>query len=372
VRGLRRLLGLGMVAGATACGIPTDPGIEQRSLCAFGAALYTEALARDGWEVDDPSPILNRAFSDPAIGEALLYAPIADIRGIHFTNASIFTLQEGFENAYACITVIGVEDLPGAVERSQIRVSYRYQGRERQAYVYGDLPSVCGGGSSSVLVIPGSGHNQSSAIVSRAPENYHFGVFDAFSAIDRHYVFIKPNEDVLAWHDGNGQKLSGTFIWNWHLNRQGSYSVAYLVQALAVQKWLDGCFSRRILAGLSQGGAAALLLGLQSHASEVVVAAGHSLLFHETEWSGHNQLIGVPGLARLYRAGPLVEALDRSSSRWLFTYGATDGDIYRIEADTGLTASYIGHLPNVEVVTHRGGHEFPVNEIRAFLAETTQ
>ena len=71
------------------------------------------------------------------------------------------------------------------------------------------------------------------------------------------YTFIKPNEDFLAWHDGNGKKLSGDFIWNWHLNREGSYSVSYLVQSLAFTKWMKGCFKKTLIAGLSQGGAAA-------------------------------------------------------------------------------------------------------------------
>ena len=52
------------------------------------------------------------------------------------------------------------------------------------------------------------------------------------------YTLIKPNEDILAWHDGQGHKVHGNYIWNWHLNRAGSYSVSYLVQSLAFAKWM--------------------------------------------------------------------------------------------------------------------------------------
>jgi hypothetical protein len=145
----------------------------------------------------------------------------------------------------------------------------------------------------------------------------------------------------------------------------------YLVRALAIQKRLDDCFSHRVIAGPPHGGAAALLVGLQAQPFEVIVSSGHSLIFNLAEWSGHNQLNGVPGMARLFQAGPLVEALEQSSSRWLFTYGLMEEDIYKLEADHGLTASYIGHLPSVEVVSHPGGYAFPVPEIQAFLARAS-
>jgi hypothetical protein len=352
-----------------ACGDPTGATIELPPTCAVDERLYATALARDGWVLDNPGAIMRSAFPDPAIDEPMHHERIVDPAGIHAANASIFTLQAGFERAYECMDIVGVTALAGdGARRPQIRVDYVYHGQQRQAYAYGEKPQACVAGPSSALVIPGSGNNQSSAIIARDPANYHAGVLDALEGVDRVYVLLKPNEDVLAWHDGNRRKLDGTLIWNWHLNREGSYSVAYLVQAVAVQKWLDDCFSRRVLAGLSQGGAAALLVGIQARPTDVVVSSGHSLLFNEAEWAGHNQLLGVPGLARLYQARPLAAALERSSSRWLFTYGRSETDIYKLEAETGLTASHIGHLPNVEVATHPGGHVFPVDAVRSFLA----
>ena len=130
---------------------------------------------------------------------------------------------------------------------------------------------------------------------------------------------IKANEDYLAWHDGDGGKLTGEFIWNWHLNREGSYSVSYLVQSLALTKWLKGCSEEVILAGLSQGSAAVMLNALQSYPRAAIVASGVSLITSDTEWSGHNQIISVPGYAELYEEDNLLSALERTPTQWFFS-----------------------------------------------------
>ena len=352
-----------------ACKTPGWAVTEPPYSCRGLPALYKAASERDDWVLDDPSPVMNHVFSDPAIAEPMHLARIADLEGLNAANSSIFTLRWGFQSAYRCITVIGVVDIPSEVPwRSQIRVDYVYHGQLRQAYAYGVKPASCGNGSSAALVIPGSGLNQSSAIASRDPSNYHAGIFVALEGVDWKYVLIKPNEDDLAWHDGAGRKVGGDLIWNWHLNREGSYSVAYLTQGIAIQKWLDTCFSNRVIAGLSQGGAAAMLIGLQAQPNFVVVSSGHSLLFNKAEWAGHNQLIGVPGLANLSRSRGLIEALKRSNGRWLFTYGMKETDIYKVETEIGLTGRYIKSLPNVEVKVHAGGHTFPVQQIQSFLA----
>ena len=183
-------------------------------------------------------------------------------------------------------------------------------------------------------------------------------------------TLIKPNEDFLAWHDGNGKKLSGDFIWNWHLNREGSYSVSYLVQSLAFTKWMQGCFDRTLVAGLSQGGAAAMLNALQSEPDLAIVASGSSVINDLAEWSGHSQLIGVPGYRALSRPEYLVDRLKQSPAQWFFSWGKQEIGTYRIEAEEQRTAEVIRMLPNVTTAVHDEGHVFPVQEIRSFLANS--
>ena len=174
----------------------------------------------------------------------------------------------------------------------------------------------------------------------------------------------------MAWHDGKGKKLSGDFIWAWHLNREGSYSVSYLVESLAFTKWLQTCFGDTTLAGLSQGGAAVLLNALQSEPDRAIVASGFSVIKELAQWSGPGSLMGVPGYGSLSTADSLVRRLEDSSTRWLFSWGREERGTYKIDAHEQLTAGFISHLSNVVTLIHDEGHVFPVQAIRSFVDNT--
>jgi hypothetical protein len=336
-------------------------------LCASQVALRTSLLATNPLVAIDDAAILQYGFDATTAPGWLMQPAISRVADVQAANAGIFMLADGFERAYDCIRIDGATrvDAPDG-SRQSVRVDFSYRGTAHAAWAYGNLPGTCTGGSAA-LVIPGSGDNQGSAIVDRQPGNYHLGVLDALAGVGSSYVLIKPNEDALAWHNGQGAKLSGNMIWNYHVNRGGSYSVSYLVQAMAFTKWMKSCFSRTVVAGLSQGGAAAMLTALQAAPTAAVVAAGHSLLFDQLEYAGHSQLLSVPGYAALAKRDTLVSALGASPTRWLFAWGRADSDVYKVESATGYTAGAIDPLANVDISIHDGGHVFPVAAMQAFL-----
>lgn len=312
--------------------------------------------------------ILSAAMVDPVSGSWLIEPPVRALADIRARNNDAFMLAEGFENCFSCILLEDVSELSDPSEtKHAVRVGFSYQGRHFQAIAYGRLPGSCDPAGAAAMIIPGSGMNQSSAIVERDPANAHFGGLDALSEVPNVYVLVKPNEDLLAWHDGNGHKLTGAMIWTYHVNRGGSYSVSYLAQSLAFVKWMKGCFGRTVVAGLSQGGAATLLNALQSRPTLAIVSSGHSVLFDQVEYAGANQLIGVPGYARLARTENLVAALRNSPTRWLFTWGRGETDVYGADAQARLTAGSVEPLDNVDAAIHDGGHVFAVNAIRQFV-----
>lgn len=335
--------------------------------CASQAALRTSLLATNQLVAIDDAEILRFGFDTPTTTNWLIHPTISRVADVQAANAGIFTLADGFEHAYECIRIVGAAGL-AAPDGSQqaIRVDFSYRGTVYAAWAYGSLPGTCAGGSAA-LVIPASGSNQGNAILAREAGNAHTGVLDALVDVGSTYILIKPNEDLLAWHNGQGAKLTANMILNYHVNRGGSYSVSYLVQALAFTKWMKSCHSRTLLAGVSQGGAAVLVTALQAAPTAAVVAAGHSLLFDQLEYAGHNQLLNVPGYAALAKRDTLVSSLARSPTRWLFAWGRADGDVYKVESNTRYTAIAIDPLPNVDVSIHEGGHVFPVASMRAFV-----
>lgn len=269
---------------------------------------------------DYEADLLKSAFaSNPSIDGELYYAPITNTQKIREANIRAFVETEGFENAFEEIEVVATEQLE-LPSRSLpvVRVTYTYRKEIREAFSYGNMPNLCDGGRGS-MVIPGSGDNQSSAIFTGDPENYHHGILDAVSeeSPDSRFIFIKQNHDFLAWHNGGGKKLHGNYVFAWHLNQGGSYSASYLVDALAFTKWMQSCFQETAVLGLSQGGAASLLVSLQAQPTYAVVASGHSVLFRKADGSGQNQIIGVPGRFDLFREDHLLGALDQTTVKSL-------------------------------------------------------
>lgn len=332
----------------------------------------TQLLPERVTEYRGEAELLVYAFTDPVNKADLYYPPITDLAGIRSANDRIFMLRKGFETAYEDLRVLEAERLNRPQDAIPVvRVRFEYQDRELEAFAYGRMPAVYECKNSATLIIPGSGLNQSLGIATDDKANYHHGILDALNAGGGGvFTLIKPNEDFLAWHDGNGKKLSGDLIWNWHLNREGSYSVSYLVQSLAFTKWMQGCFDRTLVAGLSQGGAAAMLNALQSNPEQVIVSSGASIITDKVEWSGHNQLIGVPGYQALSRSESLVDLLKQSPSQWFFSWGKREVGTFKIEANEQITGNKISKIPNVLAVIHDGGHVFPIAEIQSFLDES--
>jgi hypothetical protein len=184
--------------------------------------------------------LLEEAFTDPVIDTDLYYPPINDLEGIRKANERIFMFREGFDSAFEKLEVTGVDQL----DRSKgmlpvIRVRYRYQERQFEAFAYGNLPIASDSPKLGSLIIPGSGINQSFYIAQHDLNNYHSGFIDLLNQKGFNtYILIKPNESLLAIHNGHLKKLNGGCIWNWQLNRGGSYSVSYIVASLAIMKWM--------------------------------------------------------------------------------------------------------------------------------------
>jgi hypothetical protein len=312
------------------------------------------------------------AFTDVANEGNFYYQPINDIHDIRKANEAIFMRREEFETAYENIQIQRAEQLSRPINSPPvIRVRFTYQNREYDAFAYGKIPQSPSKQDVASLIIPGSGLNQSYSIVARCKNNYQNGILDALDSIKSDvFTFVKPNEDYLSWHDGHGKKVSGSVIWNWQLNRGGSYSVSYLVMSIAFTKWMKLLYKETILAGLSQGAMAALLNALQSQPRKAIISSGFSLLFNDIDMSGPNQLVGVPGLGELFQKEQFFNKIKNSTTKYLFSWGKSMDPIYGTEYYSKITAEVIGPLPNVSILMHDKGHAFPpTTEIIHFLSD---
>ena len=310
--------------------------------------------------------LIQYAFTDPLISGELLYKPITSLDEISQSNESIYLPIQHFFSAYMDIKLEGQRTFQLNDGKTTVtEVVYQLADREYQTFSYGPIRSHPEN-KNAVLIIPGSGLNQSSSIYEQDSTNYHNGVLKAFNAGFDVYVYIKPNEDILAFHDGQS-KLDDSMFINWHLNRGGSYSGSYIAQSLAFSKFLKEKYSELVVAGLSQGGTAALLNSLQSEPSAVIIASGYSLINEKVEWAGHQQII-IPGISSILRLDSLTTRINQMRTEFFFSYGELEIGTYYIEAkEMQSCQEFVHKCDNIECMSHDGGHVFPVEEIRDFI-----
>ncbi len=308
--------------------------------------------------------IFKHAFTDPLSPCEQVYPPLATLDDIHAMNSSVAMPVECFFTAYADLQIVGADSLAlDGGDTHLLRLTYTLGGDTFHAHAY--APAHPQTARPAALVTPGSGLNCSEGIYRNDPESYHYGIVEALGDACNTYVFIKPNEDCLAFHNGSG-KLNINFFVNWLLNRAQSYSAAYIVGAMAVTKYLQGRHDAVVLAGLSQGGGATLLTALQSQPTAAVIASGFSVIMDRIQWSGHNQII-IPGIGQAYSNENVREKIKASPTQFLFTYGKQESVIYRLEAEEHYSCDFLAECPNVRCESHDEGHIFHVGITSDFL-----
>ncbi len=291
--------------------------------------------------------LLRFAFTDPLLSAGRLNPATLSIDALSQQIATLGLPVGLFWEAYESLEVIQHE----RAECSHLR--YRLGDNSYDTYCYGTPSSR----QSAALLIPGSGTNQSSAIVQGVPDNYHGPIFAELAERHDTLVLVKPNEDVMAIHNG-AFKLHPDFYLNALLNRGESLSARYLVDAMAWLKWMKKEYHQTHLFGLSQGGTAALYVALQAEPTAVTVAAGFSSLNAKVLWSGQGQIV-IPGLDMVYSMDRISDLIAGSSTHYCFALGEQDWGTFKMDVAQQSTASFFEGVSNVRVVHHPKGHCFP-------------
>lgn len=333
----------------------------------FGVLTKTKLLPNE--------QLLGQVFNEEVYDGELKYDAITDLTEIRSCpDRNLINLNQ-FDSAFERIQILRAEQLFFNFKGNSlpvIKITFRYLEKEYRSYAYGNLSQNPSKNKYATLIIPGTGINQTSAIYSADSTNYHFGIIEAIELLKGDvFVLVKPNEDFLANHNGDGKKVNQMALINYHLNRNSSYSASYLLKAMALVKWTKTVYTKTAIAGLSQGGAATLYTAVITQPDIALIASGHSVLFNDVNIGGANQLLAVPGYVDLFQAENLRSELQNSNTNYFFSWGKMEGDYYGIESSDKLTASLIKDLKNVDIAIHNGGHEFPVKEIKEYLIKET-
>ena len=302
---------------------------------------------------------LSFAFVDAMLPDQV-YPPVTTLAEVSARVNQYYLDVARFPTAYADM------DVGPAQTRGEIFLLRYRLGSEYTAHAY-FAPSARPDASCAALIIPGSGHNESSVVFRRDPHDYHFDVAGIASELCDTFVFVKPNEDFAAIHDAR-RKLSYVAINTYLLNKGGSYSAHYVANTMAIEKYLRSKYARTVVLGLSQGGEAALLNALQSRPTAAVVASGYSVLDETLSWANAEQVI-IPGYYRGFN-DKVRSGIAASPTRFLLTYGQGERSTFKIEAEDRDTCRALAPLANVTCLVHPGRHIFPEGIVRDFLRQT--
>ncbi|MCR9132602.1 MAG: hypothetical protein NXI08_08510 [bacterium] len=308
--------------------------------------------------IDKELAYFNSGFSEDLINDQLIYDKIHTIDQLDSLLESDLLPVEKFFSVYDQLEILEVDTLQFVGKKNILKILYSVDSTLYTSYSYLLYDTI--DNSTQLLIFPGSGVNQSFSIVNEDPNNYHYGILEyAKEKKTSAIVLIKPNEGVLAYHNGV-KKLSESYIVNYSINRGGSYSASYIADGIAICKYVNSISKKLTIAGLSQGGTAALLASLQVEPEKSIISSGFSVLQFEIEPSGHDQII-IPNLYKYYTKNNLKEIMSNLNTQFLFTYGEKEDLLFGLETVTNTTKNYFSESDNVQYYIHINGHVFPYN-----------
>lgn len=240
---------------------------------------------------------------------------------INFNNSFFINLND----FYNIKNKIYIEDMK--FKQNYVTLNYTISDKDYEAYAYHIEIPKNKDSKKCLLVIPGSGLNQSTEIINRNEINYHYGIIDSFDDFKK-YIYIKPNEDIYALVGSNNKKLSYDFITNFHLLNGGSYSASYISQILAFLIHFDNICQKVVIMGISQGGEAALIASLMHEPDFSIIISG-IYINYDLSWKSFKQ-IDIPNLINFY-----TDKISKSSNNknyFYFIWGEKENLFYSNEA----------------------------------------
>lgn len=308
------------------------------------------------------------AFDGPLIPSRLYFDSINSLKSLDSFLTNKFPFQDkDFFSCYRNIRLIK----SSLINDTLFRLSIGIKKKEAESFSYFKKGRT--NSNVAFLMIPGSMDNQSFDIY-RGNRNYHNeydNVFLLNSELGDSYLYIKPNEDILAIHDGK-RKLSNLGLVPTLLNKGRSYTANYFIQIVGIIKWLQKKYSKVIVVGLSQGGFAGLITSLSSKPDGVVVASGYSVLFHELFYVGINQPIS-SDLMSFFSKSYIKERIVKNNTKYLFSWEDGQNAVYNYENRFLETFNFLKDSNKVEYYNLNKGHTFPQGDIlRSFYTKIIQ
>lgn len=209
------------------------------------------------------------------------------------------------------------------------------------------------------LIVPGTGINASYDVIRGL--GYHNQLCQITNNCRNYgdvYTFVKPNEEFRAIH-WNNKKLN-EYIVSYLITQNTFYGTNYLVEMIAMIKYLKSNYDKVFLMGLSEGGYAALLCTMYSQPDAALISGGYSINFDTCTTETGILYTRFDSLVYQYDKVNVKDKISQSSTQYLFTWG--DGDPVLTmdpEHDFHYTENYFAGVGHCSWFYDFNDHTFP-------------
>lgn len=242
-----------------------------------------------------------------------------------------------------------------------VKLSYELHNKPDTAYA-AYTPSVAGAGSSCktvFLLLHGTGTNTTSQFMqNNGYANIYCAVKTKCLQYGDVFSYCKPNEDwrAIYW---NRKKL-GDYVFSYLEATGHNYGTNYLIENIALVKYLKTKYQRVVLLGISEGGYAALLNSFYSEPDAAIISGGYSISFDTYLWSQFTLSSRFGNLPQTIIRDTVKSIINQKSTQYLFTWG--DGDPVALmdpEHDFHYTQNYLNNPGKCSYFYNFTQHTFP-------------
>lgn len=332
-------------------------------ICTIVSACDRGGNKQEDKQKDWNEKIIADLFKKPVTDfDLVLNSEVTNLQQLQEASESIYMPADTIVDAVSKLQNIKVEQ----EQQHIVRLSYEILRHNYSSYAYTDR--VYKNTDTAYLFIPGTGENESGKIFYSNQEDYHCCLRTELSRKNvAFYVYVKPNTDFLAIHH-KGKILDGNIaLYPQLISMGGSYSTRYLVDAIALVKYLKSVYRKVVIIGLSQGGAAALLVALQAEPDVAIVSSGYSILNAGPVYIANIEQIVIPGFLSRYTPEYIRKTIQQQSTQYLFSYGQAENGIYGYEAAEKVTENFMKNVENASFYYHSKGHVYPEKGITDYL-----
>lgn len=238
--------------------------------------------------------------------------------------------------------------------------------------------------SKAVLIIPGTGHNQSVRMMANEPNvpgtmNYQNILFKIGTAVGDAFVYQYPGQGLRSLVCTNlpvAKKLIPGEIENYLLIKGTSTATVTLVELLVTMKWLRTAnsvnkkwVSYNVIGvlGLSKGAFSALMTAIYSQPTAAVIASGFSLKEYRSIGLGMGSN-NIPNFQTIWPQHELEKAIKNSPTKFYYSVSSAKPELAIMleESETDETAKALAG-PNFTYNKHTQGHKYPFPDTKNWL-----